>query len=216
MTETAETAPRVPQMRTMMLSLLWDVGLALIAYYGLRALGQSPFVSLLAGTIVSGLRVAWVAIKARRVDVFAGFLLAVFGVGLVLSFVTGSARFLLLKDSVGTGVAGLLFAGSCFVGRPLIFYAAKRMQGDGGARFEDLWATAEPFRKMFRLMSMVWGLGLLFEALVRIPLVFLLPIDVMTGLSSIMFIAAMVLLTVWTFGYVRRKLRDRPVPAAAE
>jgi hypothetical protein len=219
MTETAESKPRPPQMRAMMLSLLWDVGLALIAYYGLRALGASPFVALLAGTIVSGLRVAWVAVKGRHLDVFAGFLLAVFGVGLVLSFITGSPQFLLLKDSFGTGVAGLLFVISCFFGRPLTFYAAKRMQGDGGMRFDGLWESTPGFRRMFRLMSMVWGLGLLFEALIRVPLVFLLPIDVMAGLSTVMFVAAMVLLMVWTFAYVKRQLRNRSddaVPATAE
>jgi hypothetical protein len=218
MTDTT-TTDGPPKMRTMLMSLVWDVGLALIAYYGLRALGASPFVSLLAGTIVSGLRVVWVAVKARHLDVFAGFLMAVFAVGLVLSFITGSPQFLLLKDSFGTGVAGLLFVISCFVGRPLSFYAAKRMQRDGGERFDGLWDTTPGFRRMFRLMSMVWGLGLLFEALIRVPLVFLLPIDVMAGLSTIMFLAAMVLLTVWTLAYVRRSLRNRAdssEPATAE
>ncbi len=36
-------------------------------------------------------------------------MLVVFGIGLVLSFVTGDPRFLLLKDSLSPGVLGLVF-----------------------------------------------------------------------------------------------------------
>ena len=214
-TASGEDRPSAPPIRGMLLMLVWDIGLSLGAYYSLRLFGASPYVALLAGTIVSGLRMVYVAVKARRLDVFAGFLMTVFGVGLALSFVTGSIEFLLVKESFGTGVAGLLFLGSCVVGRPLIFYAAKRLQSDRADHFDSMWSTSAPFRRIFYVMSAVWGAGLLLEALVRIPLVFLLPVDVVAGLSTVMFVAAMVLLTVWTVGYVRRALRRRDAVEAA-
>ncbi|WP_163508585.1 VC0807 family protein [Fodinicola acaciae] len=202
-----EQRAQAPKLRSLLLSLVWDFGLALVTYYGLRALGADPFVALLAGTVVSGLRVAYVAFRSRTFDLFAAFLMTVFGVSLVLSFVTGSARFLLVRESFGTAAAGLFFLGSLFVGRPLIYYAARRMQLDGGKRFDGLWRDEASFRHIFRVMTVVWGVGLLFEAVVRIPLVFLLPIDVMAGVGGLMFVAVMVLLSVWNVWYVRRLQR---------
>jgi len=73
--------------------MLLDVGLPLLAYYGLHALGVSDYRALLAGTVVAGLRVAFVALRNRRLDGFAGVLMAMFAIGLALSFVTGDARF---------------------------------------------------------------------------------------------------------------------------
>lgn len=189
-------------------TLLWDVGLALAAYYGARALGFSPYVSLLTGTVVSGLRVGYVAVRARRLDGFAAFLLTIFGVGLALSFVTGDDRFLLLKDSFGTALAGLIFLGTCLFGRPLIFYAAKRTttvsDPEREARWETRWREEPAFRRTFVLLSVGWGVGLLVEALVRVPLVYLLPIDVVPALSTALQIAAFVVLIFWTLWYVRR------------
>jgi hypothetical protein len=198
---------QMPKLGGLLLSLVWDFGLALVTYYGLRALGADPFVALLGGTVVSGLRVAYVAFKNRTFDLFAAFLMAIFGVSLVLSFLTGSARFLLIRESFGTGIAGLLFLGSCFIGRPLIYYAAKRMQLDGGARFAEMWPTNPEFRRNFQIMTAVWGAGMLFEAVVRIPLVFLLPIDVMAGVGGLMFIGTMVLLSVWNVAFIGRIAR---------
>lgn len=212
--KTAETkAPEQfrPGMGGLVRMLLWDCGLAVAAYYLVRALGFGPYYALLAGTVVAGLRVVYVALRTRRVDAFAGFLLAVFGVGLVLSFVTGDARFLLVKDSIGTGVAGLIFLGTCLAGRPLTFHAAKRAMSGGGAEREAMWDRRwrdEPaFRRTFVVLAVGWGLGLLAEAAVRIPLIYLLSIDVMAGLSQVLQIVAYGLLIVWTIAYVRRAQR---------
>lgn len=189
-------------------TLLWDIGLALGAYYGARALGFSPYVALLTGTIVAGLRVCYVAFRGRRLDGFAAFLLAVFGVGLALSFITGDARFLLLKDSIGTAVAGLIFLGTCLVGRPLIFYAAKRTTGvndpEREARWETRWQEEPALRRTFLVLSVGWGVGLLIEAVLRVPLIYLLSIDVVPALSTALQIAAFAVLTLWTVWYVKR------------
>lgn len=59
-------------------------------------------------------------------------------------------------------------------------------------------------RHGYRLTSWVWGIGLLIEAALRVPLVFLLPIDVMVAVSQAMMIAAFALLIAWTSWYTRR------------
>lgn len=103
----------------MFAGLFWDVGLSLVAYYGLRALGASPYVALLGGTVTAGLRIAYVWARTRRFDGFAAFMLVEFGVGLGFALMTGDARFLVAKESFSTAVAGLVFLGTCAIGRPI-------------------------------------------------------------------------------------------------
>lgn len=133
-----------------------------------------------------------------------------FGIGLALSFVTGDARFLLVKDSMTRAVAGLIFLGTFVFGRPMCYNAAKRMVARTPAKargWESMWESSVPFRLLFLVLTLVWGFGMLAEAVVRLPLVYLLPIDVMAGLSSGMQIAMFLLLTLWTAWYVKRVQR---------
>jgi hypothetical protein len=196
--------------------MLVEVGLPVLTYYGLHAVGISDYRALLAATVVAGLRLAFVALRNRKLDGFAAFMMAVFAVGLALSFVTGDARFMLAKDSVGTTIAGLIFLGTCVVGRPLSFYAAQRFAATAGRSqtwWNDKWQTSPAFRHGFRVMSLTWGVGLLVEAAVRIPLIYVLPIDLMVGLSTVLQLAAFALLITWNVWYARR-MRARSQGAA--
>jgi hypothetical protein len=67
----------------------------------------------------------------------------------------------------------------------------------------------------------VWGVVLLVEAIVRIPLVYLLPVSVMVGVSEAMSIAAFAGLITWNVWYVRRATAraaaaDRGVAGSAQ
>jgi intracellular septation protein A len=192
---------------TIMLSLLWDVGLALAAYFVAHWLGASDYVALLAGSVIALLRIVYVAVRTRKFDVFAAVMLGVFLVGLGLSFLTGDAKFLLVKESFATAIAGATFLVSCFVGRPLIFHAALRMrEGDSAAiaEFEDKWATLPQFRRNFRIMSAVWGGGLLADAILRIPLVLALDTSAAVTASTALFVTAMALMSLWNASFIKR------------
>ncbi|MBV9313626.1 MAG: hypothetical protein JO100_07685 [Pseudonocardia sp.] len=196
--------PRI-RLRRMVSGMFWDVGLAVVAYYGARAFGASEYTAMLAGTLVSGARVLWVAVSARRLDPFAGFLLLIFGAGFALTFVTGDARFMLVKDSFITALAGLVFLVSCLVRRPLNYYAALRLAGpDGAAKLRARAESMPEVRHRFLVMGLVWGVGLLVEASARVPLIYLLSLDVAVGVSTVLQIAAYSLLIGWTVRYVKR------------
>src|SRR5690242_17948023 len=85
----ATTMSKTPGPAAIMLSLLWDVGLALAAYFAAHWLGATDYVALLAGSAVALLRVVYVAVRTRTFDAFAAVMLGVFLVGLGLSFLTG-------------------------------------------------------------------------------------------------------------------------------
>ena len=200
----AEAAKEPVRMHRMVSALAWDVGPSVAAYYGARALGCSDYVSLLAGTVASALRLIWVAVRDRRVDAFAMFLMVLFGVGLALTFVTGDARFVLVKDSLTSFLAGLFFVGSCALRRPLTYYAAQRFAGRAGAAGLRVRYADPVVRRRYYVSSLVWGGGLLVESLLRIPMVLVLPIDVAVGASTVLMIVAYTLLVGWTIHFAKR------------
>lgn len=83
------------------------------------------------------------------------------------------------------------------------------------ASWERRWTEEPRLRHTFLMLSLGWGIGLFAEAAVRVPLVYLLPIDVMAGLSQLMLLAAIGVLVAWTVAYIRRA-RRRGAAAAAE
>ena len=91
------------------LGLVLDIALPLVAYYVLHAFGASDWAALLAATAAAGLRLVVVTVRSRQVSWFSTVMLVFFGVGLVLAFLGGDPRFLLLKDSFSTALLGGLF-----------------------------------------------------------------------------------------------------------
>src|SRR5689334_14126358 len=75
-----------------------DVGIPLVVYFVLHLNGVDDRIALLAAALVAGARVLWDAVRARTLNPFSALIMIVFGLGLLLSFVTGDVRFLLVKD----------------------------------------------------------------------------------------------------------------------
>ncbi|MFI6303490.1 VC0807 family protein [Amycolatopsis thailandensis] len=194
--------------------LLWDVALPLAAYYGLRLTGQSEQISLLAGAVLAACRIAWVAIRDRSFDGFAALLAGVLGVGLVLSVVTGDVKFLLLKESFATATAAVVLLVSCFGRTPMVLVAVRAGAGAAKrAEIDRLGEEVPAFRRAFTRMSAVWGVVLLLEAVVRVPLVYLLPADVMNALSVVLLLAVIGVLSLWSVRYAEKVLKKHTVAA---
>jgi hypothetical protein len=201
--ETEKTAQN-SRTRAMVLTMFWDIGLPVVAYFAAQLLGMSTYASLVAGTVVSALRMAWVGLRERRLDAFATFLLILFGTGLVLTFITGDVRFLLAKDSATSGTAGLVMLVSCLINRPLAYHAAKRFAGRTGR--EEFLRTADTpvMRKRWYTVSLVWGGGLLTDAILRIVAAYTLPIAFAADISQGLMVTTFTLLTIWSV-YTARK-----------
>jgi hypothetical protein len=196
-----------PAIRRMITSMAWDLGPSVAAYYGAQLVGCSHFVSLLAGAVASAARLVWVAVRSRRIDPFALFLMALFGVGLALTFITGDVRFALLKDSLTSFLAGVFLLGSCAVHRPMAYSAAQRFAGPDGvaqvrARYLD-----PLVRRRYYVSSLVWGGGLLAESLLRVPVVFLLPFDAAVAASNVLMVVTYTVLIAWTVRSLKRATR---------
>jgi hypothetical protein len=185
--------------------LAWDVGLPVAAFYLLSWLGWSDWAALLTATCLAGLRLLWGIVRERTLNPFATVMLIVFGLGLALSFVTGDARFLLVVKSLVTGAIGLVFLVTALrVRRPLTLAAQQSWSPATADNLAAEFAANPAVRRGHRLSSTVWGLGLLTESLLRVPIVYLLPLNVAVGASSALLVVTLVGLVFWNARYVAR------------
>jgi hypothetical protein len=189
--------------------LAWDVGLPVAAYYALHLLGASDWAALLAATGVAGLRLTWTALRDRVLNAFALVMLIVYGIGLVLAVATGDPRLLLLRSSITTAAVGVAFLASAALGRrPLTLAAQQSFSPGSAAELAEEYRTQPLARHGHRVSSTVWGAGLVAESVLRVPIVFLLPVDVAVGLSEGLLVATFALLVLWNGWYVRRLTRS--------
>ncbi|MEV6038782.1 VC0807 family protein [Nonomuraea sp. NPDC052116] len=153
------------------------------------------------------MRTAHVGIRERRLDGFAAFMCLIFGLGLALAFLTGDERFMLAVKFVTTGVMAVVLVATCVAGHPAAYGMAKRFGADDAAtaaRWDVLYEADPKFRRGYMAMTLTWAAALVTESAVRIPLIYLLPVDIMAGLSSALLIGTLTLVAVWSAWYGRR------------
>ncbi|NOV01162.1 VC0807 family protein [Paenibacillus planticolens] len=139
-------------------------------------------------------------IKHRKLDAFGTLMLFTFLLTIVLVLLGGSEKILLVRESLITASVGLVFLGSLFFRRPIMYYLALRFIAQ--PNFAANWDYAY-FRFVMRLMTFVWGLMLTMEAAVRVVMVYQLSTSSYLALSNFVlygFIGAAVL---WTVVYRR-------------
>lgn len=198
-------------MRKNLMGLLWDVALPAAVYYGAHALGYDVLPALAAGGVAALLRVAYVAVVRRRLNGVGALVGATFALLLVVSLLTGDPRVLLARESVLSGAAGLLLVGSCVIGRPFIYVAARKLNAGKAellAQWDARWQTQPSFRRHFLTLSAVMGGILLTDAILRVVLILLLPVDEMANLSPVLHFGALAVLAAWLLWYRKRAVEQ--------
>ncbi|MDX1877877.1 VC0807 family protein [Mycolicibacterium sp. 141076] len=205
-------------MRPIIRGILLDIAPPLIAYYGLRAAGASEYVALLTATVLAGSKVAYDAIRTRRLDPFAGYLMLNFGLSLAVGLSTSDARLLLAGTTMVGGIGGLVFLGSCVLGTPLTQVVSERVQTGE----QDTSAAADAYRRRVHiLLSAMWGAGLIVGTGVQLALIFATSVDVANALASAFSLATTGVLMTATFivgkrARARWEEREQPEPVTAE
>ncbi|MEI7026395.1 VC0807 family protein [Paenibacillus sp. y28] len=142
--------------------------------------------------------------KHRKLDAFGSIMLFTFIFALVLAGMGGSERLLLVRESFITGSVGIIFLASLLFKRPVIYYLANRFLRKEG--FADNWSYPY-FRFVMRLMTLVWGLDLLLEAIVRTMLVYRLSTSQFLALSNVVLYGFIGAALLWTALYRKRSSR---------
>jgi uncharacterized membrane protein len=190
-------------LRSLAMIAVFDIGGPLAAYNLLRSAGLSAVTALVLSGVFPAVGLAARAIMNRSVDAVGAVVLAGILVGTLAGLITHNARLVLLEGSVPTAVFGLACLGSLRTRRPLIFSIALEFNGPEtakGREFTSLWRHEE-FRRLFRVITAVWGVSFLVEAALRVVIVYSTSTSTALALSKVTpFIWAGVLMA-WTFAY---------------
>ncbi|MFD6355519.1 VC0807 family protein [Nocardia tengchongensis] len=203
-----------PNVLRMLAPTIRDIAVPLAAYYVLHAAGYSDFIALMAGALFSGAVVLAGVIRARKVDALAALILAGFAFGIGSSLISGDARMIIVRDSVTTAAIGIAFLVSALLGKPLTYVAARK--GLAGspeklAQLDHKFRTNPLVRRLLNRIALMWGVGLAGESVLRVVLVYRLPIHTMTWLSSVLMIGATAIMTIITVRTVKRVKRTESI-----
>ena len=195
--------------RVLARQLILELVLPLAGYYGLRAAGASTWLAL---TVGSALAVPWIVygiIRNRRVDITAAFTLSLMLVGAAMSAVTGDPRVLLVRDSWMGALMGLWILVSLRTQRPFIMATSRAIVvakiGEAGAdAWEARWTHDSDFRHHIRVLTAVWGVVFLGDAIVRVVLAYALPLDAVPLVSTVQWLVVLGCLLAFHARYVGR------------
>ncbi|WP_237537272.1 VC0807 family protein [Streptomyces sp. SID2999] len=181
--------------------LLLDVALPLGSYYVFKeALGMSTFAALAWSSVGPALRTVWSLVRKRSANGLALLILTVNVVGLALSFVSGDPRLMLAKDGAVSSTVALGILVSVALGRPMMTEGMKPFLVKGNPAREGAWQRltsgaargSADFRRKERAFSLVWGVALLIECVVRVVGAYTIPVDTMVWLGGVLMAVVMV------------------------
>ena len=187
------------------LRIVANIGVPLALYYGLRAFGVGVYLAQIICTVVPAVLTLRGLIRDRRADGLSVYMTTMLLLSLVISFISGSVRFLLAREGWLTGVTGLWFIASIWANRPLAYLYSRplveRITRPSGYSWEELWERLPKFRRIWKVASVAWGVGLLADSVLRVLMAYTLPVDTVPALGTALYIATSAVLIVVTNVY---------------
>lgn len=206
------------RLRSIAKIVIIDVAAPLIAYSLLRSAGMSTVTALVLSGVFPALGVAIGVVRHRRLDVVGALVLAGILVGTLLGLISHNARLVLMEGSVPTAIFGVACLGSLWTRRPLMYSFSVEFTGPDTAKGREmisLWQH-EGFRRIFRVITAVWGIGFLLEAALRVAIVYKTPASTALSLSKITPYIWVGIFVAWTVAYGRyQEKKGRRMMAAA-
>ena len=182
-----------------------------------KATPQTAVTALLLSGVFPALHVIINAIRHRRLDVVGALVLAGIAVGTVLGLVSHNARLVLVEGSVPTAVFGVACLGSLWARHPLMFSFAREFTGPDTAKGQEmtrLWQY-EGYRRVFRVITVVWGVAFLLEAALRVVIVYNTSTGTALAISKATPFVFFAIMSAWTVAYGTHHKRKGERMAAA-
>jgi hypothetical protein len=202
--------------RANVLTVVLEVLAPMALFYGLRAAGVSQWWALMAGVLVAAPFVVWTIVRNRRVDLVAMVTLSVLVLSVVLGLLSDDPRTLAIREGWTAALGGLFGAWmlvTVFVGRPAQLtlgrtIAEVKRGAEGAAAWAARWDTDARFRRGLRIDTAAWGAVLLANAVVHVVLVYVLPIDLISLVTTVVWFAVLACLITWHVWYMRKENLD--------
>jgi hypothetical protein len=170
----------------------------------------------MASVVVAAPHVLWTIARKRRVDLVALVTLSALGLSVVIGLLSDDPRSLAIREGWTAALGGLFGAWmlvSVFVGRPAQLtlgrtIAEVKRGAEGAAAWAARWETDARFRRGLRIDTAVWGAVLLVHAVVHVVLVYTLPIDLISLVTTVAWLGSLALLITWHVWYIRKENLD--------
>lgn len=201
--------PGIPSVKELLPSLIFGAAVPIALYFAVR-----PHVSTDAeGLIVAGsVSVAWILVqfaRNRHIDFVGAIVLFGFVIGVVSSTLLGGNAYMLkVRDAFFTALFGIACVVTVYThDRPALFYVGRYLSAGNDpskvAAYNELHEIPTA-RRVFRVLSVVWGIGLVIEASARMTLAEALHTGTYVAVSP--FISAITIgsLFAFTLLYARR------------
>jgi hypothetical protein len=198
------------------LAVVFEVVVPMALFYGLRAAGVSQWWALMAGVLVAAPYVVWTVVRDRRVDLVAMVTLSVLVLSVVLGLLSDDPRVLAIREGWTAALGGLFGAWmlvTVFVGRPAQLtlgrtIAEVKRGAEGAAAWAARWDTDARFRRGLRINTAAWGAVLLAGAVVHVVLVYTLPIDLISLVTTVVWFTSLGCLIAWHVWYIGKEHLD--------
>ncbi|MFJ1763663.1 VC0807 family protein [Amycolatopsis sp. NPDC088138] len=202
--------------RANVLNVVFEVLVPMALFYGLRAAGVSQWWSLMAGILVAAPYVLWTIARNRKVDLVALVTLSVMVLSVVLGLLSDDPRTLVIREGWTAALGGVFGAWmlvTVFIGRPAQLTLGRTIaEIKRGAEGADAWAarwdTDARFRRGLRINTAAWGGVLVLSAIVHIVLVYTLPIDLISLVTTVQWFAMLAALIIWHVWYLKKENLD--------
>jgi hypothetical protein len=210
---------RSGRFRPVTMIMVFDVAGPLALYNMLRSAGLTAVMALLLSGVFPALGVTVGILHNRRLDVVGVLVIAGIAVGVGLGLASHSAELVLAEGSVPTTIFGVACLASLTVRRPLMFSFALEFTGPGTAKGREmtrLWHH-KGFRRIWRVITAVWGAGFLLEAALRVVIVYNAPAGTALASSKVMPFVFAAILSAWTaaYGTLQKRKGERLAAAAS-
>jgi hypothetical protein len=162
--------------RANVLTVVFEVIVPMVLFYGLSVLALSVVLGLLSDDPRTlAIREGWTAALG-----------GLFGLWMLVTVVTGKPAQLTLGRTI----------------------AELKRGAEGAAAWAARWDTDARFRRGLRIDTAAWGAVLLANAVLHVVLVYTLPIDLISGVTTVEWFASLALLITWHVWYIRKENLD--------
>ena len=198
----------IPSVREHLPSAVFGAAVPLAVYFLVRGHVRSDTQALI---IAGAFSVGWVllqGVRRRRIDLVGTIVLFGFAVGILSSTLLGGNDYVLkIRDAAFTAAFGAFCIVTLFTrGRPALFYVGRYLSAGRdpvkSAAYDSL-HDLPVGRHTFRVLSVVWGIGLIVEATCRMIIADILPTGTFLAVSP--FITAGVIGSLFAFTVVYSK-----------
>ena len=205
---TPQKASRTATILSLISSIVINAVLPILIYWLLKKYtGISDLLALVASGVPSLIDGIVGVIRRKRIDLLSGIVVLGIAITLITVILGGSPKVYLVRESFFTAAFGLAYLISLLFPRPLAFYFARYFATGNHPEnipwFASLWQYPE-FRHTMRVITVVWGIGFLFEAALRTFLVLVLSTEQFLIISPFVLYGIIGILFAWMFLYSRQ------------